>query len=713
MTLPPDYRDRVYAGWLGKCIGVRLGAAVETWTYDEISRHLGEVSNFAPLAAGTIFKPDDDTAYPLVMVRALEDFGPHATAEQMGETLLNYFGDQRGTIWWGGEGMSTEHTAYLNLANGIPAPHSGSIARNGVTVAEQCGGQIFSDLWGLIVPDDPGRAADYAARASSVTHDGEGVLGGRFIAALTSAAFSTADPAALVEIGLGVIPAGSEYARATREVVKLYRAHPGDWRAGYQQVMRDFGNRRYPGPWHVIPNAAVVVMALLYGEGNFARTVRIAASAGWDTDCNAGNAGAITGVAVRLPGIAFHWRAAINDVLVAASLTGARNLWSIPACADLFVALGRRVAGQADGEELPRFHFDYPGSTHGFHASTFSTYGSSPEARGAEVIDLRQVVPSALQVTLRGVGKKAEARVAVHTYLRPAALSANYYGASFSPQVYPGQTITARLSVSTDASRGLLAAAFVWDDNNGMVHQSPGTELVPGRWCSLSFQIPRLENALLSQTGIVLRNLGEMWHGPLLIDSFDWSGPPDFSCDFSKERPEYGAISQWTFLRGSWRLETGAYHGSGASVSESYTGDPAWRDVSLEVDLVPLAGSSHNINVRVQGARRSYAVGLAPDDRVVVYKNARGYRPVAEAGFAWQLGKRYHLRVETIGPALRATVDGRTLIAWTDPDEPYLSGQIGLSNFAGHTRCERMRVCGSTLNVPTNRTEFGGKGTRR
>jgi len=110
MTLPPDYRDRVYAGWLGKCIGVRLGAAVETWTYDEISRHLGEVSNFAPLATGTIFKPDDDTAYPLVMVRALEDFGPHATAEQMGETLLNYFGDQRGTIWWGGEGMSTEHT---------------------------------------------------------------------------------------------------------------------------------------------------------------------------------------------------------------------------------------------------------------------------------------------------------------------------------------------------------------------------------------------------------------------------------------------------------------------------------------------------------------------------------------------------------------------------------------------------------------------------
>ena len=63
-------------------------------------------------------------------MRALEDFGPNAGAQEMGETLLNYLGDQRGTFWWGGYGVSTEHTAYINLANGIPAPHSGSAARS-------------------------------------------------------------------------------------------------------------------------------------------------------------------------------------------------------------------------------------------------------------------------------------------------------------------------------------------------------------------------------------------------------------------------------------------------------------------------------------------------------------------------------------------------------------------------------------------------------
>ena len=79
-TLPPDYAERVYAGWIGKCIGVRLGAPLENWTYDEIRANLGEVTDFLPLPPGKLFKPDDDTAFPLVLIRALEDYGPQVTA---------------------------------------------------------------------------------------------------------------------------------------------------------------------------------------------------------------------------------------------------------------------------------------------------------------------------------------------------------------------------------------------------------------------------------------------------------------------------------------------------------------------------------------------------------------------------------------------------------------------------------------------------------
>ncbi len=689
--LPPDYRDRVYAGWLGKCIGVRMGQPVEGWTYKTIADNVGEINDFLPLPPGKVFKPDDDTAFPLVIIRALEDCGPHVTAEQMGETVLNYLADQRGTVWWGGYGVSTEHTAYLNLARGVPAPRSGSMALNGKALAEQIGGQIFSDIWGLVAPADPPLAAEYATRATSVTHDGEGINGGRFIAGLVSRAFTITDPVTLVESGLELIPVDSEYARVTRAVLDFYRRCSDDWRACYDFIARHFGYDRYPGVVHIIPNAGVVVMALLYSRGTFARAVQIATMAGWDTDCNAGNVGAIMGVAVGLGGIDAHFRSQMNDVLIGASLIGSRNLTHMPACADLFCRLGEQLAGNDVGSPLPRCHFDYPGSTCGFQA----------QCQQGELVGLGHAAGQglsgrgALRVAVRNQRKKGELRLFTRTYYRPAELSGNFYGASFSPLIYPGQTLTASLFIPPDTTAELLAAPFVWDDNHQISHQATGTLLTPGKWHTLTYTIPPLENALLSQAGVVVRPRSDLWSGGCLLDSIDWRGPARFSCDFSREQAEYGAISQWTFHRGYWRLEDGAYHGSGADLSESYTGDIRWRDLTLSVDVRPLVGQHHNVLARVQGARRSYVVGLAPGNRLALYKNAGGYQLVAEADCPWQHGRLYRLEVKAIGPDIMAAVDGRPLLHWRDQQMPYLHGQIGLSVSGGcHMACERLAVSG-------------------
>ena len=40
MALPEDYAERVYAGVLGKTIGVYLGRPFEGWTYDRIQSRL-------------------------------------------------------------------------------------------------------------------------------------------------------------------------------------------------------------------------------------------------------------------------------------------------------------------------------------------------------------------------------------------------------------------------------------------------------------------------------------------------------------------------------------------------------------------------------------------------------------------------------------------------------------------------------------------------
>ena len=693
VTIPHDYDERVYAGWLGKCIGVRFGAPLEGWTYDDIRRNLGEIDGYLNEAPGKLFKPDDDTALPMILIRALEDSGAGTdlSPQQIAEAWLNYLGDQQGTLWWGGYGVSTEHTAYLNLASGIPAPRSVSIAQNGAALAEQIGGQIFSDIWGLVVPGNPALAADLAGRASSVSHDGNGICGGRFIAALVSAAFHESDPLRLIETGLSLIPADSEYARVVRSMVDFHHRQPDDWHACYAHLKAHFGYDRYPGEVHIIPNAGVVVMALAYGGGDFSRTIQIANMAGWDTDCNVGNAGAILGVAVGLDGIDWRWREPVNDLLIAASVIGTRNILTIPQCADLFCRLGRALAG-VDAPPRPRYHFRYRGSTCNFGAES---------ARG-RVIEIRQSTAAsaegALQASLRKLNKKGELRLFTRTYYRPPELSGNYYGATFTPLIAPGQTIIAEVFVPPNAPSTLQASLYVYDDHSGQRHQSVGGALAPGQWETLTWTIPRLDGACLSQVGVIVRNLGEPWEkGAFHLKSLDWSGAPDYSIDFARERAEGNAISQWTKLRGYWRLEDDArYHGSGPGLCESYTGDIAWEDYCLEVGVIPLIGEYHHINARVQGALRSYAGGLGPDGALALYrKNGGEYDRVASAPFPWRHSERYTLRLTAHGDrlALEAEGDGqRAELEWADP-APYRSGQIGLSTWHGsHTAYEGVRL---------------------
>lgn len=696
-VIPADYEMRVYAGWLGKCIGVRFGAPLESWTYQDIRDNLGPLDGYIDEMPGKVFKPDDDTSLPMILIRALEESGadPTLSARQIGDTWLNYLADQHGTLWWGGYGISTEHTAYLNLASGIPAPRSGSIAQNGAAIAEQIGGQIFSDIWGLVAPNDPALAANLAERASSVSHDGDGLYGGRFIAALVSHAFSESDPLRLIEAGLALIPAESEYARVMRAMIDFHRDHPDDWHACYANLRANFGYDRYPGMVHIIPNAGVIGMALLYGAGNFSRTIQIANMAGWDTDCNVGNVGTIVGVAAGLDGIEGRWREPMNDLLITASLIGTRNVLTIPQCADLFCRLGRQMAGQTPPER-PRYHFAYPGSTNAFLG----------EGERGRVIALRQSTRfgAALQATIRKLTKKGEIRLFTRSFYRPNDLSGNYYGAAFTPLIFPGQTLTAEVCIPPDAPMSIQASLYAYDTNHERRHQSAGQSLLPGQWHTLTFTLPALEGACLSQVGVIVRNLGEAWEtGSFYLKSMDWGGMPDYTVDFARERSVGYGISQWTILRGYWRLEDGHYHGSGPGLCETYTGDIAWTDVTVEARLIPVLGDYHNVNVRVQGAQRSYAAGLAPDQQVVLYrKDARGYSPVAQSHFPWQHGTPYTLTVTTQGDSLRAVVsgpEGAARLEWRDPS-PYLHGQIGLSTWHGsHTCCEVLRMTPVTDGV--------------
>jgi ADP-ribosylglycohydrolase len=708
--IPNDYIERVYAGWLGKIIGIRHGSNIEGWTYERIQQVYGEITDY--LFEFKNFAADDDSNGPVFFLRALQDY-THTrdiTPEQIGLTWLNYAPYEHGFYWWGGYGKSTEHTAYLNLRSGIMAPRSGSVEQNGKTVAEQIGGQIFIDPWGLIAPGNPQLAAEYAEKAASVSHGGNGIYGGMFIAACISAAFLERDMEKIIDAGLSVIPEDCEYSFVARKVIDFYKNNPENWRDCFQYVKENYGYDKYPGNCHIIPNSAVIVLSLLYGEGDFSKTINICNMCGWDTDCNVGNAGTIAGVRNGLGGIDEKWRKPINDFLACSSVIGSLNILDLPWLAVYTADLGYQIAGEEPpaiwkeimSEKGHRFHFELPGSTHVFRSKSDlsgtwdvklqQTTEESRTGTGSLKVSAHLAVPKQANYETAGNTTDRQEGILVYhkTYYCPSDFSDNRYDPSCSPLLYPGQKIMGSIMIpSCKSTKDIKACLYVKDGNSGTVYESDPIGLQTEVWTELTYSIPPLSGACIEEAGIrIIPGSSNADTVTAYLDDFSFSGEPDYHLDFSKERMEkwgglHREVSQFTYLKGIWELEDGELSGSCADFGEAYTGGYDWKDYRFEGTLIPKIGSHHNLNFRVQGAIRSYAAGLAPNNKFVLYKNDNGYKALAEVPFDWELNQEYRVKVEVYGSNIKIWSKDGLLIECKDDDHPYLSGQVGASVLHG------------------------------
>ena len=174
----------------------------------------------------------------------------------------------------------------------------------------------------------------------------------------------------------------------------------------------------------------------------------------------------------------------------------------------------------------------------------------------------------------------------------------------------------------------------------------------------------------------------------------------DYSVQFAREQEEvwtglHREISQFTKLKGLMYLEDGELHLSCADFAEAYTGRHDWEDYSAEFTLTPLTGANHMVNVRVQGAIRSYAAGLLPDGKIAILKNDNGYRVLAEAPYAWENGTEYTIIVKAVGNTISVIMDDKEILKVTDEERPYLRGSVGVSMQNGsHDKYRRIVVKG-------------------
>lgn len=676
-----DYLERVYAGFLGMNVGIRLGAPVEPniWSYERIKETYGDIRGYVKDYIN--FAADDDANGPVYFFRALRDSSKNGelTPEYVAKAWLNYAREGIGMFWWGGYGVSTEHTAYLNLLHGIPAPLSGSAKTNGKLMADQIGGQIFIDTWGLIFPGQPTKAADYAEAAASVSHDCEGLNGARFIAAAIAEAFVEKDVMKIIERSLQEIPADSLYTAVVKAVIAHHAQNPGDWESCLHMLHRDWGYDKYGGVCHIIPNAGVCVLAMLYGAGNFDRTVEIATMCSWDTDCNAGNVGTILGVMAGLDGIGSHYRKPINDGIVLSGITGYLNILDFPTYAKELARTGYALAGEAVPAELETtdgelyFDFELPGSTHNFRTSDpfLMTVSNSEKKAFAGKGSLRVLVDR----VVRGQG----ARIFYKPFYTRADFSDERYKPAFSPQVYSGQTM--EMQVYFDKWFGwdtVQVSPYFRTMSDKKIHTHGFVKVKPDAWQKISCTIEDTQGDLIDEIGLVIegdtpstvKTIGEFY-----IDEFKVFGKAEYSVDMSKQRKELATVTPFIVNHGAWEIEEGRLNLMCYQESLAYTGNYYTKDMDLHADVEVANGDNAVLLLRARGAMQSYMAGF-DQGQVCIWKQDFGMEKLASRDFALEKGRSYSLNFKAQGDVLTLTVDGETVLEVQDGT--YQSGMWGL-----------------------------------
>lgn len=321
-----NLRNKILGAWTGRACGCLLGKPVEGIRSDELIPLLKETGNYPmhryilstditdevcshykfflknkPYADIVDGMPvDDDTNYVALGQRIIEDYGRSFTSKDVARAWMKYQSVQAY--------FTAERIAYVNFINCIEPPVS-AMYKN--VCREWIGAQIRGDYFGYINPGNSERAAEMAYNDAEISHVKNGIYGEMFVSAMIACAAVTENIEDIILGGLAQIPATS---RLYEAVMKIY----DDYKNGttlnecYDYIHSAYDEYTDHGWCHVISNAMIVVAALLYGEGDFGKSLCIAVGMAFDTDCNGATVGSVLGMRGGIDCIDEYWKKPVN-----------------------------------------------------------------------------------------------------------------------------------------------------------------------------------------------------------------------------------------------------------------------------------------------------------------------------------------------------------------------------------------------------------------
>lgn len=717
MKLDEAYTEQIYAGVLGKVIGVYLGRPFEGWSNKAIEEKFGDINYYVHEKLGLpLIVTDDDITGTFTFIRAFEDHGhtDKITAAQIGNSWLNYLIEEETILWWGGMGNSTEHTAYLRLKSGIAAPASGSEALNGKIVAEQIGAQIFIDGWAMVVPGDPKRAASLARRAASVSHDGEAIYGAEVIAALESAAFVEKDVNKLLDIAVALIPKDSIIYTMIAEIRSWYKEIP-DWREALRLLDKSYGYDIYGGNCHMIPNHGLIILALLYGEDNFQKSMMIVNTAGWDTDCNSGNLGCLLGIKLGLSGIDAgpDWRGPVADRMYLPTADGGRAITDAVTESMHIVNMARALAGEnkLTPKNGARFHFELPGSVQGFVSE--ESVEATGVATAVNVEGSSLTGKRSLAINCHGLADGRVGRVQTPTFIPSIEIAQYFNGRGYallaSPTIYSGQKIQARMVGDKSNSAVVSVRLYIkhYNETDGLTMvKSEMKEVHPGKAIEIDWKAPDTNSFPIACIGLEIIGSGGA-NSTVNLDYLTWSGAPTIElCRPAGNLHRVRGDQSGMMWKRAW---ISGFDGGERMTDHDYWPEPfrliqnvgrgivtqgtrEWQDYEVTTRMTPHMCEEGGVAVRVQGLERYYAL-------IMDEKNTRFVRRLDGKDFilseikgGWVFGSSYEIKVHVTGNSLTAFVNGKKVLDATDPDMLFGGGGIGLLATVGRIGVDRVSV---------------------
>lgn len=664
-----NYEKLVYTAILGKVIGVYLGRPFEGWSKQRIQEKWGTITRYVhedlekPLVVS-----DDDISGTLAFVRALSDSGLYekTPADFFGDTWLNYLIPHQTILWWANMCQSTEHTAYIRLKQGYRSPESGSMKLNGKEVSEQIGAQIFIDAFGMVAPGDPALAAELAGKAARVSHDGEAVYAAQVVAAMVSIAFVEKDINKALDRAIGFIPQDSLIAQVHRDVRNWAKKYP-DWNDTFEKIAEHYGYEKFGGGCHVIPNHAVMVMAWAYGGNDFYKTMSIVCSAGWDTDCNAANAGTVSALCAELEHLCdtYDFRTPFGDRIYIPTAAGTFAVSDVLEQAHFIAKIGRRIMGMPElsaPKNGAKYHFEMPGAVQGFLPVSENTYAVNSAAPAG--FSGKYCLEFGTKSAPGGICR-------IETPLVPTAYGG--YGTPYTPAIYSGNTLRIKGSLT---GNGCSLKLYLTLANGETVFSSEAEPDRDGRF-DLSWTPDFTGTAAM--LGV------ECSYGKALIDSIRIEGISKLvselgDTDFSAWISSMSGIRARSFSNDP--LPGMRYFMSNEEPGVIVTGNRSWGDTHISAQFKIHSADRAGVIFHYQGLCRWTGLIFTRHGLRIV-RNYYGEDILAETDFIYRENQPMQLDIRTVGKSIEVSIDGKNVL--TAEDDRLQSGGAGI--YADHGLC--------------------------